>query len=307
MIPTLLGASIIIFFLFALLPGDYVDSNPKLTPERAQELRELYGLNKPIIERYFHWLGNAVTGNFGFSLQYQESVTSLLNKFIWNSFIVAAAALFFTWLIALIIGVISATKQYSLFDGLVTLGVFAAMSFPSFFIGLFMIKVFAVDLKLLPIGGMIDIGSNSTGLTYIWEVIRHMILPVFILTLLGIGSLTRYFRTSMLEVVRQDYIRTARAKGLKEKVVIYKHALKNAILPAITLLAFELPGLFSGAIIIEQIFNWPGIGHIQLEALSFRDYPVLMAFTMFLSFLTIIGNFLADILYAVVDPRIRLK
>ncbi|MEI4832390.1 ABC transporter permease [Bacillus sp. FJAT-53711] len=307
MIPTLLGASIIIFFLFALLPGDYVDSNPKLTPERAQELRELYGLNKPIIERYFHWFGNAITGNFGFSLQYQESVTSLLNKFIWNSFIVAAAALFFTWLIALIIGVISATKQYSLFDGLVTLGVFAAMSFPSFFIGLFMIKVFAVDLKLLPIGGMIDIGSNSTGFTYIWEVIRHMILPVFILTLLGIGSLTRYFRTSMLEVVRQDYIRTARAKGLKEKVVIYKHALKNAILPAITLLAFELPGLFSGAIIIEQIFNWPGVGHIQLEALSFRDYPVLMAFTMFLSFLTIIGNFLADILYAVVDPRIRLK
>ncbi|HEK9102805.1 ABC transporter permease [Bacillus pfraonensis] len=307
MIPTLFGTSIIIFFLFALLPGDYVDSNPKLTPERAQELRELYGLNKPIIERYFHWLGNALHGDFGFSLQYQEPVTSLLNKFIWNTFIVAVAALFFTWLIALIIGVVSATRQHSWFDGLVTIGVFAAMSFPSFFIGLFLIKVFAVDFHLLPIGGMIDIGSNSTGLTYILEVLRHMILPVFILTLLGVGSLTRYFRTSMLEVVRQDYIRTARAKGLKERVVIYKHALKNAILPAITLLAFELPGLFSGAIIIEQIFNWPGIGSIQLEALSFRDYTVLMAFTMFLSCLTIIANFLADIVYAIVDPRIRLK
>ncbi|MDM5153032.1 ABC transporter permease [Bacillus sp. DX1.1] len=307
MIPTLFGASIIIFLLFALLPGDYVDSNPKLTPERAQELREIYGLNKPVIERYFHWLGNALTGDFGFSLQYQEPVTSLLNKFIWNTFIVAVAALFFTWLIALIIGVLSATKQHSLFDRLVTIGVFAAMSFPSFFIGLFLIKVLAVDLNLLPIGGMIDVGSNSTGFTYILEVLRHMILPVFILTLLGVGSLTRYFRTSMLEVVRQDYIRTARAKGLKEKVVIYKHALKNAILPAITLIAFELPGLFSGAIIIEQIFNWPGIGSIQLEALNFRDYTVLMAFTMFLSCLTIIANFLADILYAVVDPRIRLK
>ncbi|EEM07264.1 ABC transporter permease [Bacillus pseudomycoides] len=307
MIPTLFGTSIIIFFLFALLPGDYVDSNPKLTPERAQELRELYGLNKPIIERYFHWLGNALHGDFGFSLQYQEPVTSLLNKFIWNTFIVAVAALFFTWIIALIVGVISATKQHSWFDALVTIGVFAAMSFPSFFIGLFLIKVFAVDLHLLPIGGMIDIGSNSTGFTYILEVLRHMILPVFILTLLGVGSLTRYFRTSMLEVVRQDYIRTARAKGLKEKAVIYKHALKNAILPAITLLAFELPGLFSGAIIIEQIFNWPGIGTIQLEALSFRDYTVLMAFTMFLSCLTIIANFLADIVYAIVDPRIRLK
>jgi len=307
MIPTLLGTSIIIFFLFALLPGDYVDSNPKLTPERAQELRELYGLNKPILERYFHWLGNALHGDFGFSLQYQEPVTSLLNKFIWNTFIVAAAALFFTWIIALIVGVVSATKQHSWFDALVTIGVFAAMSFPSFFIGLFLIKVFAVDLHVLPIGGMINIGSNSTGFTYILEVLRHMILPVFILTLLGVGSLTRYFRTGMLEVVRQDYIRTARAKGLKERVVIYKHALKNAILPAITLLAFELPGLFSGAIIIEQIFNWPGIGTIQLEALSFRDYTVLMAFTMFLSCLTIIANFLADIVYAIVDPRIRLK
>ncbi|CAI8848857.1 MULTISPECIES: ABC transporter permease [Bacillus] len=307
MIPTLLGTSIIIFFLFALLPGDYVDSNPKLTPERAQELRELYGLNKPIIERYFHWLGNALHGDFGFSLQYQEPVTSLLNKFIWNTFIVAVAALFFTWIIALIVGVVSATKQHSWFDGLVTIGVFAAMSFPSFFIGLFLIKVFAVDLNILPIGGMIDIGSNSTGFAYILEVLRHMVLPVFILTLLGVGSLTRYFRTGMLEVVRQDYIRTARAKGLKERVVIYKHALKNAILPAITLLAFELPGLFSGAIIIEQIFNWPGIGSIQLEALSFRDYTVLMAFTMFLSCLTIIANFLADIVYAIVDPRIRLK
>ncbi|ABS20586.1 ABC transporter permease [Bacillus cytotoxicus] len=307
MIPTLFGTSIIIFFLFALLPGDYIDSNPKITPERAAELRELYGLNKPIMERYFHWLGNALQGNFGFSLQYQESVTSLLNKFIWNSFMVAIVALFLIWLIALIVGVFSATKQHSLFDKLVTVGVFAAMSFPSFFIGLFLIKVFAVDFHLLPIGGMIDVGSNSTGFAYVLEVAGHMILPVFILTLLGVGSLTRYFRTSMLEVVRQDYIRTARAKGLKEKAVIYKHALKNAILPAITLLAFELPGLFSGAIIIEQIFNWPGIGSIQLEALNFRDYTVLMGFTMFLSVLTIVSNFLADIVYAVVDPRIRLQ
>ena len=170
MIPTLFGTSIIIFFLFAS-PGDYVDSNPKLTPERAQELRELYGLNKPIIERYFHWLGNALHGDFGFSLQYQEPVTSLLNKFIWNTFIVAVAALFFTWIIALIVGVVSATKQHSWFDGLGNNWVFAAVSFPSFFIGLFLIKVLAVDLNILPIGGMIDIGSNSTGIAYILEVL----------------------------------------------------------------------------------------------------------------------------------------
>lgn len=307
MIPILIGTSFLIFVLFALLPGDYIDSNPKLTPERAQELRELYGLDKPILERYVRWFTDLVKGDFGFSLKYQEPVTSLLNKFIWNSFLIAAVSLFFTWTIALFTGVISAVKQYSWFDGFVTLGVFAAMSFPSFFIGLLLIKFFAVDLGILPIGGMIDTGSNTTKLAYLLEVSKHMVLPVAILTLLSVGSLTRYFRTGMLEVVRQDYIRTARAKGLKDRSIIFKHALKNVLLPAITLLAFELPGLFSGAIITEQIFNWPGVGRIQLEALSFRDYPVLMSFTMLLSFLTIIGNFLADITYAAVDPRIRLK
>lgn len=307
MIPTLIGVSIIVFFLFALLPGDYIDSNPKLTPERAHELKVMYGLDKPIIQRYILWVKDVFSGNFGFSLKYQEPVTSLLNKFIWNSFIIAVVTLLLTWSIALLIGTFSALKQHSWFDRLVTLGVFAAMSFPSFFLGLLMIKVFAVDLKLLPIGGMIDTGSNSTGFAHFMEIARHMVLPVTILTLLSIGSLTRYFRTSMLDVIRLDFIRTARAKGLKEKAVIFKHALKNAILPAITLLGFELPGLFSGAIITEQIFNWPGVGRVQLEALSFRDYPVLMAFTMLLSFLTVAGNFLADILYAAADPRIRLK
>lgn len=307
MIIILFGTSFIIFFLFAMLPGDYIDSNINLSPERAQELKALYGLDQPILQRYFTWIGNALHGDFGYSLKHQENVISLLNKYVWNSFIVAIIALFLTWTIALLTGVFSAIKQYSWFDGCVTFLVFAAMSFPSFFISLLFIKWFGVDLQILPIGGMIDTGSHSTGFAYILEVGKHMILPVIILTLLSVGSLTRYFRTGMLEVIRQDFIRTARAKGLKERTVIFKHALKNAILPAITLLAFELPGLFSGAIIMEQIFNWPGVGRIQLESVSFRDYPVLMAFTLFLSSLTIIGNFLADITYAAVDPRIRLK
>lgn len=307
MIIILFGTSFIIFFLFAMLPGDYIDSNINLSPERAQELKALYGLDQPILQRYFTWLGNALHGDFGYSLKHQENVVSLLNKYVWNSFIVAIIALFLTWTIALLTGVFSAIKQYSWFDGCVTFLVFAAMSFPSFFISLLFIKWFGVDLQILPIGGMIDTGSHSTGFAYILEVGKHMILPVITLTLLSVGSLTRYFRTGMLEVIRQDFIRTARAKGLKERTVIFKHALKNAMLPAITLLAFELPGLFSGAIIMEQIFNWPGVGRIQLESVSFRDYPVLMAFTLFLSSLTIIGNFLADITYAAVDPRIRLK
>lgn len=307
MIPTIIGVSIIIFYLFALMPGDYIDGNRKITPQRAHELRVLYGLDKPIIHRYFIWLNNAIHGNFGFSLKYLQSVTSLINQFIWNSFIIAIATLIFTWSIALVIGIFSATKQHSFFDRIVTLGVFASLSVPSFFIGLLMIKIFGVDLKILPVGSMIETGSNYTGITYVLDVIKHMILPVGVLTFLSVGSLTRYFRSGMLDVLRLDFIRTARAKGLKERTVIFKHALKNAMLPAITLLAFEIPGLFSGAIITEQIFNWPGIGRIQLDALSARDYPVLMTLTMLLSFLTIFGNFLADILYAVADPRIRLK
>ncbi|EMS71292.1 oligopeptide ABC transporter permease [Ruminiclostridium cellobioparum subsp. termitidis CT1112] len=306
MIPILFGISLLIFFLFALMPGDYFSSNRRLSPQRLEELRALYGMNKPLIVRYFIWLKNVFHGDFGFSLQHMQPVTTLINQYIWNSFIVALATLFFTWTIALVIGIYSATKQYSIFDRLVTLGVFASLSVPSFFIGLLLIKLFGVDLHILPIGGMIDTGSTTTGLAYVLEVLRHMILPITVLTFLSVGSLTRYFRTGMLEVLRMDFIRTARAKGLKERTVIFRHALRNAILPAITLLAFELPGLFSGAIITEQIFSWPGIGRIQLDALSARDYPVLMTLTMLLAFLTILGNFLADVLYAAADPRIRL-
>ena len=289
------------------MPGDYFDSFLRLNPSRLAELKALYGLDKPVILRYFIWISGVLSGNLGFSLKYQEPVTTLLNKYMWNSFIIAILCLILTWTIALVIGVASAVKQNTWFDRIITVGVFVAMSFPSFFLGLLMIKFFAVDLNIFPIGGMINTGSTSTGFSYVLEVGKHMILPVTLLTLLSVGSLTRYFRSGMIDVLKMDFIRTARAKGLKEKTVIFKHALRNAILPAITLLAFELPGLFSGAIITEQIFNWPGVGHIQLEAVNTRDYPVLMSFTLLLATLTILGNLLADVLYAYADPRIRLK
>lgn len=307
MIPTLIGVSILIFFLFAAMPGDYFDSFVRLNPSRLAELKALYGLDQPVVKRYFIWISGVFSGNLGFSLKYQEPVTSLLNKYLWNSFIVAIVSVIISWTAALIIGVASAVKQNSWFDRIITVGVFVFMSFPSFFLGLLMIKFISVDLNILPIGGMIDTGSTTTGFAYILEVGRHMVLPVSLLTLLSLGSLTRYFRSGMIDVIKMDFIRTARAKGLKEKTVIVRHALRNAILPAITLLAFELPGLFSGAIITEQIFNWPGVGHIQLEAVSTRDYPVLMSFTLLLAALTILGNLLADVLYAYADPRIRLK
>ncbi|PAD77737.1 MULTISPECIES: ABC transporter permease [Paenibacillus] len=306
MLLILLGASLLIFFLFSLTPGDYVDNNLSLSEERKAELREIYGLNKPVFERYVNWMGNLLQGDLGYSLAQQRPVAQLIQDYIWNSFLLAVVATFFTWFIAVIIGVITAYKQYSLFDTLVMIGIFAAMSIPSFFIGLFLIKVFAVDLKILPPGGMITTGSRAEGWDYIVEVMNHMVLPVAVMVLLGVGSLARYLRSNVLEVIKQDYVRTARAKGLKERTVLYRHALKNAMLPAITLVGFELPGLFSGSIIIEKIFNWPGIGQLYLQSFTVRDYPLLMGFTMLLAVLTVIGTLLSDILYHASDPRVKL-
>ncbi|MNB68383.1 Glutathione transport system permease protein GsiC [compost metagenome] len=302
----LFAASLLIFILYANTPGDFITGNIKLTAERKAELREIYGLNKPVLERYGIWLKNALHGDLGYSLAQQKPVLKLFNDYIWNSFLLAAVSTFLTWLIAVIIGVISAYRQYSWFDTLVMIGIFAAMSLPSFFIGLFLIKILAVDLKWLPPGGMITTGSNATGFAYFKEVLRHMTLPVIVMILLGLGSLTRYFRSNMIDVLRQDYIRTARAKGLNERRVLFKHALRNALLPAITLLGFELPSLFGGSIIIEQIFNWPGVGQLYMKSFGLRDYPLLMGFTMLLAILTVIGTLLSDLLYRIADPRVRL-
>ncbi|MEK5031482.1 ABC transporter permease [Paenibacillus sp. FSL R7-0302] len=306
MLIILFAASLLIFCLYALTPGDFITGNIKLTAERKAELREIYGLNKPVLERYWTWMSNAFHGDFGYSLAQQKPVLQLFGDYIWNSFLLAAVSTFLTWLIAVIIGVISAYKQYSWFDTLVMIAIFAAMSLPSFFIGLFLIKIMAVDLKWLPPGGMMTTGSTAAGFAYFKEVVQHMTLPVIVMTLLGLGSLTRYFRSNMIDVLKQDYIRTARAKGLKERKVLFSHALRNALLPAITLVGFELPALFGGSIIIEQIFNWPGIGQLYMKSFGLRDYPLLMGFTMFLAILTVIGTLLSDILYRVADPRVRL-
>lgn len=302
----LLAASLLIFCLYALTPGDFITGNIKLSPERKAELRELYGLNKPLLERYIIWMNNAFHGNFGYSLDKQQPVLTLFNQYVWNSFLLAIVSTFLTWVIAVIIGVIAAYKQYSWFDTLVMVGIFAAMSIPSFFIGLFLIKILAVDFKWLPPGGMLTTGSNATGVAYLKEVIHHMTLPVIVMTLLGVGSLTRYFRSNMIDVIQQDYIRTARAKGLSERKVLFTHALRNALLPAITLVGFELPALFGGSLIIERIFNWPGIGQLYMQSFTVRDYPLLMGFTMFIAVLTVIGTLLSDILYHVADPRVKI-
>ncbi|OPA81148.1 diguanylate cyclase [Paenibacillus selenitireducens] len=309
LIPTMIGISIIVFAISALVPGDFITAknSPTMTLEKAEQLREIYGLDKPVVQRYFTWIGNMITGNMGDSLQHKQPVTKVVNNYVWNSFVIAFFSLLLSWLIAVFAGVFSAKFQYSLFDKLVTLFIFLCMSLPSFFIGLLFILIFSINMGIFPVGGMTTAGLGAVGWEHIKDVAYHMFLPTVVLTMLSTGSLTRYFRTGMLEVIRQDYIRTARAKGLKERTVIFKHALRNALLPAITLLGFELPALFSGAIILEKVFIWPGVGQVYLESISVRDYPFMLGFTIFLAVLTLLGNLLSDVLYGVADPRIRLK
>ena len=252
MIVVLFGVSLIIFTVIAMAPGDYVTSkaNPNMTEEKKQELRESMGLDKPIVQRYFTWMKNSLKGNFGDSLKFKQPVISVINTYVWNSFLLAVTSFIASLIIAIPIGVVSATKQYSAIDGIFTVLALIGISLPAFFLGLLVIKFFAFDLKLFPIGGMTATGSNYTGIQYWIDVLYHMFLPFLVLTVMNVGSLMRYTRTSMLEVIRQDYIRTARAKGLKEAVVIYRHAFRNALIPIVTILGLSLPGL-----LVEQLYR----------------------------------------------------
>jgi peptide/nickel transport system permease protein len=309
MIPVLFGITVFIFFLFKLAPGDPISTviGRGVSAETKAEIREQMGLNKPIITQYGIWLGKAVRGDLGESSYFKQPVGRVMNDYIWNSFLLAVFSYLFAILLSIPIGVISATRQYSAFDSFFTVIAFIGISIPAFFFGLLLIKWFAVDMRILPVSGMRTAGSELKGAADLIDVAKHMLLPLIVLTFGTVAVFMRYIRSSMLEVIRQDYIRTARAKGLKEKVVIYKHALRNAMIPVITLLGLSLSGLFAGAIITESIFLWPGIGPVQLLAVSNRDYNLLMGYNLLIAVLTLFGNLLADIIYAIVDPRIRYK
>ena len=311
MIPVLIGVSILIFLIQAIAPGDIVDSmkaqNPKMSMEKVKQLKGIYHLDKPRIVQYGYWASGVLHGDFGYSVLYSKNVGVVMNQYIWNSFLLSLTSMIAGLLIAIPIGVVSATKQYSVFDNVFTIFALAGVSIPAFFLGLLLIKAFAVDIRLFPVSGMTTAGSNYTGFKYILDILYHMFLPFLVLTLTSIAGMMRYTRTSMLEVIRQDYVRTARSKGLSEKVVIYRHALRNALIPVITIIGGSLPGLFSGSLMTETIFAWPGIGPITVESVNARDYPLLMGINMLSAILTLIGNLIADVMYAVVDPRIRLK
>ncbi|WP_416197476.1 MAG: Peptide/nickel transport system permease protein [Sporanaerobacter sp.] len=309
MIPVILIISIVIFGIVKMAPGDPVGTNldPKATAEQRAAERARLGLDKPLPVQYWNWLTRSVKGDFGDSYIYKKPVSDVVPNFIWNTFLLNIVDFILAFLISIPIGIICAVKQYSKTDNFWTVFSIIGISMPSFFFGLLLIYIFSVKLNAFPINGMVTPGKNATGWAHIKDVMHHIFLPALVLVIGSMASLVRYTRTSMLEVINQDYIRTARSKGLSEKVVIYKHAFRNALIPIMTIIGFWIPGLFSGAVILETTFVWPGIGNVMMDAISARDYNLIMALNMFFALLTLLGNLLADIGYALVDPRIKVE
>ncbi|MFW6358402.1 MAG: ABC transporter permease [Chroococcales cyanobacterium] len=309
---TLLLASALSFAIIQLAPGDYLDSlrqNPKISPERIGELRQQFGLDKPAIVQYGLWLKSVITEfDFGTSFIYFRPVSSLLLERIPNTLLLAVASIIVTWTIALPLGIISAVKQNRPIDRSLRVISYLGQGFPSFITALILLIVAQYTSPLFPVGGMTSINyADLTLLGKVLDVAWHMILPTIALSITSFAGLQRLMRGELLDVLRQDYIQTARAKGLPENRVIYVHALRNAINPLITLLGFEFASLLSGAFIAEFFFYWPGLGRLTLQAVQAQDIYLVMAALMMGAVMLIIGNLLADLLLKFVDPRIRLE
>jgi peptide/nickel transport system permease protein len=301
----LLAISFVSFAIMQSVPGGPLAiyrNNPNVRAEDIARLEKQLGLDKPMTTQYAIWLRNMVTGNWGRSLASGLPVTEMIGERIGNTFYLMGTALFLTLLLAIPIGVLSAVKRYSFFDHTATLFSFLGFSVPIFWLGLVAIIVFAVWLDWLPAGGMRTINAEFS----IMDRLRYLILPASLMAFHSAAQYSRYVRSSMLEVVRQDYITAARAKGLRERVVIYRHALRNALIPLITVVALDLPALFSGALLIETVFAWPGMGRLFWNSATRFDYPVLMGIIITTALLVIVCNVVADIFYAFADPRVRL-
>ena len=260
-----------------------------------------------VLSGYFSWLGNMLQGDLGDSFLYQQPVGSVIADHMWISFAISLVALIFQFAIAIPLGITSATHQYSVADYTVTIVTMIGISLPSFFFAALLIKIFSSWLGWLPSFGLVTGGASYTGIAHLLDMLQHLILPMMVMVVLSIGGLMRYTRTNMLEVLNSDYIRTARAKGLSEKKVIYVHAFRNTMIPLMTLLAGILPSLFGGAMITEEVFAIDGIGRLAYKALQQGDVPFIMGYNMFLAVLTVIGTLLSDLMYAVVDPRVKLS
>ncbi len=307
-IPTLLGISVIVFLLTRLSPGDpvrlYTFGALNVTEEDIQALREHYGLNKPLYEQYGSWLLQVLQGDFGKSLQYNRPALPLLLERLPATLQLAFAALVLQLAVGVPLGVIAALKRGTWIDNVIRVFGVVGHAVPTFWLGLLMIILFAVILRLMPSQGVLTVGHD------VWDIgdrIKHIVMPAFVLALAGIANYSRYLRTETLDVINQDYVRTAHAKGLPERTVVYVHALRNALIPMVTALGGLLAALVSGALVVEQIFTWPGVGQFTYAAARSKDYPVIMAGVMVASTLLVLSYLLRDIMYAVVDPRIKVK
>jgi len=312
-IPILLIISVLLFFMVRAAPGGPLTAarrNPNITEEQLQRLEEQLGLNRPLPVQYVDWIGKMLRGDMGQSIKFRRPVAVMIGERIPNTLLLVGVSFIVTLLIALPIGILSARKPYSLFDYIATTITFMGQSMPVYWLGLGLILIFYVALKnpftgnpLFPGGGMNTFGKEGDFLDTLW----HMVLPVTALSLGWAAWYSRFLRSSMLDVLHEDYIRTARAKGVIERYVYYKHALRNAILPLVTLIALDLPSLFAGALFVETIFSWPGMGRLFWDAARGRDYPVLLGVVMITAVLIIVANILADLAYGLLDPQVKYE
>lgn len=307
-LPSLLGISLILFTVLALAPGDPFEelaTNPNVPPEVRMALRAQFGLDDPVWQRYLHWLSSMLKGDWGFSFVSRIDVDTLIWQRLPITIAVIGASQLLALLVALPVGVLAAVKPYSWFDRIATTLAFIGFSLPTFFTGVLFILFFSIHLGWLPFVFRADI--EATGLQWWWEHAKQSIMPVAVLGLFQAASWMRYVRSSVLDVIRLDYVTTARSKGLSERVVINKHVVRNALIPVVTLVALQMPAVFGGAIVTEQIFRIPGIGSLLIDAILRNDTPVIMAVTFVFSALVILFNLLADVLYGWLDPRITYR
>ena len=307
-IPSLLGISVILFTILALAPGDpfsEMATNPNVPPEVREALRASFGLNDPVMVRYLRWLSNMAQGDWGFSFASRINVDDLILQRVPTTLFVVGSSQILALCIALPVGIYAATRPYSVFDQIANTLAFVGFSLPTFFTGLLLILIFSVTLDWFPFVYRSDIAA--TGWRWYWEMFRQAIMPITVLGLFQAASYTRYVRSAVLDVIRLDYVTTARAKGLSERRVTLRHITRNALIPVVTLVALQMPAVFGGALVTEQIFRVPGIGSLLIDAILANDTPVIMAVTFVFSCLVVLFNLIADILYGWLDPRISFS
>lgn len=304
-VPLLIGVSIIGFAMMHLAPGGPLaiyTLNPTITAQDIERIKHVFGLDQPLYIQYLKWAAGMFTGNWGNTFFGGRPVLDVIMERVPATLLLMGSGMSVAMIIGMLIGILGAVKRYSIFDYLATTGAMVTLSFPTFWFGLMMIFVFSLQLGWLPSGGMFTLGGDEDLL----DLLEHLILPTVVLALVLVAQWSRYTRSSFLEVIHQDYIRTARSKGISGSRILFRHAFPNAVAPLIALAGIQLPWLFSGALVTETIFGWPGMGRLFVDSLTMKEYPVLMGMVMLTAMTVVIGNLLADVLNALIDPRIRL-